>query len=376
MHWLLRLNLRDRGAMAPYLGIGVLVGAATIFKYQGATFLGVAAGALLLDVAWRRRGPLNALGALALTGAGFLVVPGLYLLRAYRAGALESTWYWFSFNFAYVSAGPSGSEMLTLGLRRAAMIGGVAIGAYGFGLWGAARAIRDWVRIRRPDDPEQLGADLLGVLWLASSALALCAGGRFFGHYFHHVLPPLCLLAAGPLLETWDRARSLRPVIVASIALPAVVFVLLATAFHQAVHALDDPEPPYEIVGARLRMVSETRDRLFVWGNSPQLYVEAERPMGSRFSFCNYMTGVSPGTRTETGDVDASVNALPAAWTMLLDDLERRKPRWIADAAAAGWDGYHLFPMSRYAVLDDYVRSHYKEHGTVQGVVLYERMVP
>ena len=28
------------------------------------------------------------------------------------------------------------------------------------------------------------------------------------------------------------------------------------------------------------------------------------RPMGTRFSFCNYQTGISPGTRTETGDGD------------------------------------------------------------------------
>ena len=67
-------------------------------------------------------------------------------------------------------------------------------------------------------------------------------------------------------------------------------------------------------------------ERVFVWGNSPQLYVLARRPMGARFSFCNYMTGESPGTPTETGERNADANQLPATWEMLFADLEQRRP--------------------------------------------------
>src|SRR5213078_4498851 len=74
-------------------------------------------------------------------------------------------------------------------------------------------------------------------------------------------------------------------------------------------------------------------ERIFVWGNSPQLYILARRPMGARFSFCNYMTGESPGTPTETGRWNADRNQLPAAWEMLFADLERRRPALFVDAA-------------------------------------------
>jgi len=112
---------------------------------------------------------------------------------------------------------------------------------------------------------------------------------------------------------------------------------------------------------------------VFVWGNSPQVYVLAARPMGTRFSFCNYVTGISPGTRTETGEADPSHNVVGRAWPLLFDDLEHRRPRWLIDAAAAGWDGYGPFPLARYPQLADYVRRHYVERERVDGVVIYER---
>jgi hypothetical protein len=110
-----------------------------------------------------------------------------------------------------------------------------------------------------------------------------------------------------------------------------------------------------------------------VWGNSPQLYVLARRAMGARFSFCNYMTWESPGTPTETGAADADRNVLAESWIMLFDDLERRRPWLLVDAAAAGWDGYDKFPLARYPRLAAYVARHYARADVVDGVVIYRR---
>ncbi len=96
--------------------------------------------------------------------------------------------------------------------------------------------------------------------------------------------------------------------------------------------------------------------------------------MGSRFSFCNYMTGESPGTPTETGTWSADANQVPAAWEMLFDDLERRRPALFVDAAAAGWDGYGKYPLTRYPRLRGYVDKHYRSVETRAGVVLYRRL--
>ena len=115
-------------------------------------------------------------------------------------------------------------------------------------------------------------------------------------------------------------------------------------------------------------------ERIFVWGNSPQLYVLARRPMGARFSSSNFVTGESPGTPTETGQWNADANQSPARWDMLFADLERRRPALFVDAAAAGWDGYGKYPLARYPRLRAYVDQNYRPIEVEGGVVLYRRL--
>jgi hypothetical protein len=224
-------------------------------------------------------------------------------------------------------------------------------------------------------DAAPAASTVLAVLWLASSAVAVTAGGRFFGHYFHLVLPALSLLAAPMVERLWRRARGWRVVLVASGALPALGFFALATIARPWAAAIDEgDEPPYQAVADRIAALTADDDRIFVWGNSPQLYVLARRPMGARFSFCNYMTGESPGTPTESGRWNADANQLPAAWDMLFADFDRRRPAMFVDAAAAGWDGYDKFPLARYPRLQAYVERHYRQVEAPAGVVLYRRV--
>ena len=302
----------------------------------------------------------------------------LYLLGCVAAGNAADAVYWFTFNFSYVGAGLTGLAALAHGLRRAGMIGGVALVPYALGLWaavtaaaGIARVLRRQTRRSAPasgggaakaiDADAPAPAAVLGVLWLATSAIALVTGGRFFGHYFHLVLAPLCLLAAPGFCRLWGRGRAYRGALVALCALPALFFFWLATLGRPFAAAWDEgTEPPYGEVAARIAALTTPDDRVFVWGNSPQLYVLARRPMGARFSFCNYMTGESPGTPTQTGQWDADANQLPAAWDMLFADLERRRPALFVDAAAAGWDGYGKFPLARYPRLRAFVDRHYQ----------------
>ena len=214
---------------------------------------------------------------------------------------------------------------------------------------------------------------MLALLWLLTSVIAVCAGGRFFGHYFHLVLPPLCLLAAAPFVRLWQRSRAARRWLAALCAVPALAFFLLATVARPLAARLDHAIPPYAPVAERIAALAPPRARVFVWGNSPQLYVLSRRPMGARFSFCNYMTGESPGTPTETGERDAARNALTSAWDMLFRDLELRRPLLFVDAAAAGWDGYDKFPVDRYPELARYRAEHYRPVEAEQGVVIYVR---
>jgi len=379
--WLLREPPGGRRTWLTWLGAGVLTGLSAVFKYQGATFVAVIGAAISLEVLRGRRRLRGAIAAAVMAGLGCLVVPGAYVVRAWHAGGLDAARYWFAFNFSYVAAGPSGWEAVRRGVLRIGLIGGIgALLPYAFGLRGAWETVRGWLDDRAtPGAPSSAWAAdsrTLATIWLASSAVALAAGGRFFGHYFHHVLPALSMLAASPLVRTWRGRPGWRPAISALGVAPALAALLCATALRAEVIARTDPEPAYEPLVRELQHVSRPDDRVFVWGNSPQVYVLAERPMGARFSFCNYMTGISPGTRTETGASDPTPYVLAASWTMLIDDLERRRPRFIVDAAAGGWDGYGAFQIARYPTLDRYVQGHYQPRRRVDGVVIYERSLP
>jgi hypothetical protein len=157
------------------------------------------------------------------------------------------------------------------------------------------------------------------------------------------------------------------------IAAPAVAFFLLATFLRPWVQQFDDPEPPYETVAARVRAITRPDDRIFVWGNSPQMYVLARRPMGSRFSFCNYMTGEASSDKSASTAPTEKGRGIDDAWRMLFDDLDRKKPRLFLDAAAAGWDGYAPFSIANYPRLSAYLARNYRLIEPVAGVAVYER---
>jgi hypothetical protein len=383
--WLLLRELRRSSGgvrgLVTHLGVGALIGTSALFKYQGLTFLGASAGL----VAWwailgRARWSWAATRALCHV-VGALLPAALYLLGCVASGTAAATVFWFTFNFSYVQAGLSGLPALARGLRRLGLIGGVALVPYALGVAAAVVAAADLRRVaraRRRGEPAEAvhvppPSVVLGVLWLATSAVAVAAGGRFFGHYFHLVLAPLCLLAAPGFRRLWARPWSIRGPLLALCALPALLFFGLATVGRPLAAALDGREPPYETVAARVDALSRPDERMFVWGNSPQLYILARRPMGARFSFCNYMTGESPGTPTETGAKNADANQLAVAWDMLFDDLERRRPTLFVDAAAAGWDGYGKYPIARYPRLQAYLDQHYRPVEVIEGVVLYRR---
>ena len=358
------------------LAIGGLIGLSALCKYQGVTFLGVSAGLLGWAATTRRIRFTQAASALCIQVLAALVPAALYLAACFLRGNGEAAVYWFAFNFSYLGAGLDGLLALRQGLWRLTLIGGVAMVPYGLGLWGAARATvslaratRSPQRAARLDQPREL----LALLWLVTSAVAVCAGGRFFGHYFHLILPALCLLAAPRFLALWRRGAAMRALLAVLCAAPAIVFLLLATIARPLAEGWDEREPPYETVSRRMSALTGPDERVFVWGNSPQLYVLARRPLGARFTFCNYMTGESPGTPTETGSWNADRTRLRESWDMLFADLEARRPVLFVDAAAAGWDGYDKFPIARYPRLAAYVAAHYALAETVSGVAIYRR---
>jgi 4-amino-4-deoxy-L-arabinose transferase-like glycosyltransferase len=355
--------MKNRAQLSRLWVVGLLVGVAILFKYQAAVQLPLYAIHSFRSV---RRKPARVAAVWAALTGGLLVALGGALAVALACGAWSSAWFWFRFNFAYIKAGLSPTELLVRAASRIFYGVAPALFLWILGLRAALAAIR---RPAAPGDPNRFDRVLTG--WLLVSAIAVTAGGRFFGHYFHQVTAPLAALAAP---EAARLARHRRGLVTAALAIPVAVFFLLGIEDSRVKAMAGDPEPNYPAIAAFVAAHSAPTDSLAVWGNAPRLYFEARRPLGCRFVFSNYLSGLSPGTRTQTDpQTDASANVVAESWDMFESDMAERRPRLFVDTSPGNIAGYGKFPPSRFARLRAVLARDYTPLGEVAGAVILER---
>jgi hypothetical protein len=352
---------------------GAMCGVAALYKYQAA-LLGVS---FFFLIPWgettRFVKLLVARGAALAIGLALpFAAAGLYF---WEHGALGDAIGWgIEFNRHYLAEGP---DLWTAIVRFALQFFGMVVPnfvVWGAGLWGL------WVLVRSRGGASAkvtavtgvTGARAMLVVWTLESLYCVTLGRRFFGHYFLQPELPLALLAAGPVAAAWER----RPRLVAwGIGLPVAVFFLVGAVpevTHKWVYMID---PDYETVGRAVKAETRPDDSIWVWGNVPQIYYAAERMPGVRFTFCNYLTGLSPGTRSEYDPtVDPRKNAVTSAWKLVIEDLDARKPALVLDTAAADMKFYGKFPIASFPPLATYLKAHYRAETSVNGVVFYRRV--
>lgn len=377
------------------LAAGVACGLAVLYKYQAAIAL-----LSLPLLCWPSPlGPLEALRArwplvrAALARCFFWGMGSLLPLAAvagffYSRGALDDALRWgLLFNGSYIAEGAG----LLWALRRllpqlagVVLPGAVLFGGGALGLWALVRQV--FQRKAQPGtpgaQPDELnarlaaGAQPLDVLshrpWLLGltlgSAAAVCVGGRFFGHYFLQAELPLALVAAGPAARLGNRRLAL------GLGLPAALFALIALLPEVTRPIFNAKDPEIRSIGRAIAARTAPADTIWVWGNVPQLYHASARRPGVRFSFCNYLTGLSPGTPSEhLATVDPKAAEVSWAWPLALDDLARRRPELVLDTAAAGLKAYGKFPISRYPLLADYLSNHYERESDIAGIAVWRR---
>jgi len=125
------------------------------------------------------------------------------------------------------------------------------------------------------------------------------------------------------------------------------------------------PVPQHQAVAAFIDSHTTQRDRVFVWGNWPALYVESDRTMATRFP--GFLRGFARGSNLPPNNWDTTAEV----WPELKADLTRNPPALIIDTAAAGWSDFSMYPMSNYPVLADFVATRYHVVATVDEVVVY-----
>jgi len=343
--------LDARGRLGDHALAGMLIGVACLFKYQAGIQLPLLGVAALLGGS-RRFGPRVA--AAAALGVGFAATIGFAAAWLWRGGGLDAALFWWKFNLAYIEAGSGRDLVQRLVLRGGLVVGSAAL-LYVLGTAAVVAARRDpFVRF------------MTG--WLVVSAIAVFVGGRFFGHYFHQLTAPLAVLAAPAVVRLWQRRRA---VVVAAIAVPAVAFLVLGALHDRVMGWYGEPDPDYARVAAWLDARGD--GALCVWGNSPVLYFQANRPLGCRFVFSNYLTGASPATATQTRGVDSSRYIVHEAWPMLEADLDEREPRFIVDGSPGDVASYGKYPPANFPRLAQVLDCAYQPVAEVAGMQIYER---
>jgi 4-amino-4-deoxy-L-arabinose transferase-like glycosyltransferase len=206
----------------------------------------------------------------------------------------------------------------------------------------------------------------LMVLWLVVAMAGSLAGGHLSWHYFIQAMGPLAVLAA----LAFERFRPRRAVAVAAglgIAVPAAAWWAFDLTADPLTYDFSPPVPQHQQVADYVAAHTSPSDRVFIWGDWPAVYVDADRVMASRFP--GFLRGFARGSDVPPDNWDTA----PDVWPLLQSDLDAHPPALIVDTAAAGWSDFSKYPMSDYPVLANLVATRYRQVAVIDGVVIYAR---
>lgn len=326
----LAIDGRDRSSMAS----GIVLAVAVAISLQ---FLPAAAAALVV-MARRRRGRAVIGFAVGGVGVALAVVAWLAVNGALAAG-YDS---FIEYNRLYLIVNQRDRAQ---GLLTAALDGVLLLPLIFLALVRVAS-----FRTRRPSDLE-----LAAAVWVFAWLVFTGVQGVFFDHYATAVAPPLVILAAPALggllasIATHRRAVVLRALALTLMLVPPIVGVGLTEG---SAHAADS----LAAATTEVRRLTGPNDPIFVWGNEAAVYIEADRPPGSRFIFMFPLT--------------LEGYATPARIDAILADWQARPPRVVIDATVnpgrvggyplTGSSGEANRPDATLDPLRDFILSRYQ----------------
>jgi 4-amino-4-deoxy-L-arabinose transferase-like glycosyltransferase len=189
---------------------------------------------------------------------------------------------------------------------------------------GAGRAVRDHERLWTGVAPERIALLLLVV----ASAVGVCAGGRFYPHYYIQLVPPLALLASPYYARLLSSTAQPRPWWRSSAAMTGWL-AFTVVAFLIAHWILLIPERASSEAGEFLLKHSAVGDRIFVWGHQAKFYLDARRRPACRYIITFPLTGYIFGDPLP--GLDTKDRIMPGAWATLEEDFAKHPPTYIVD---------------------------------------------
>ena len=332
---------------------GALLGAAFLLK-QPAAIAAVPLGVYLLLPSYRASRGLTRTNAIIqatmLTG-GFFAALGLVTIVLWQQGILRDAFYWTIADHDVPHVFWQKGILITLAF----------LGACLPLVIGAIMASRDQSKIWTERTAERTA--LFGLL--AASAIGAAAGARFYPHYYVQLIPPLALLAAPYYARLWSLTMQpphwlLRPAVTyAWLALTVISFSI------EDWTGLARQRAPSE-AGRYLSTHSSPDDRIFVWGQTPKIYLDAHRRPAARYVTTFPLTGYVFGGPIPGFDTRSRI--LPGAWTTLAQDFARHPPTYIVDVQADPKTAQ--YPVKNFPILAKLLAEWYQPVAyTAEGVI-------
>jgi dolichyl-phosphate-mannose-protein mannosyltransferase len=352
--WAIALR-RSSSPLRPELfPAGALLGAAFLLK-QPAAIAAVPLGIYLLLPSYRASRKLTRTNAIIqatmLTG-GFFAALGLVTIVLWQQGILRDAFYWTIADHDVPHVFWQKGILITLAF----------LGACLPLVIGAIMACRDKDEIWAERPAERTA--LFGLL--AASAIGASAGARFYPHYYVQLIPPLALLAAPYYARLWSRTTQpphwlLRPAVTyAWLALTVIAFSI------EHWTGLAPRRVPSE-AGRYLFTHSKPADRIFVWGQSSEIYLDAERRPACRYITTFPLTGKVFGGSIPGFDTRSRI--LPGAWRNLERDFARHPPTYIVDVQADPKTAE--YPVRDFPILAKRLKERYQLVARISEGVIY-----
>jgi 4-amino-4-deoxy-L-arabinose transferase-like glycosyltransferase len=332
---------------------GALLCAAFLLK-QPAAMAAVPLGIYLLLPSYRASRSLTRMNSIiqaAVLTTGFFAALGLVTIVLWKQGILHDAFYWTIADHDVPHVFWQKGIVNTL----------IFIGTCLPLLIGTTMACRDKSEIWTGKMAERTA--LLGLL--AASAIGAAAGARFYPHYYVQLIPPFALLAASYYARLWSRTIQppnwlLRPkVTYAWLALTVIAFSIK----HWTVLA---PRRVPSETGQYLFAHSDPADRIFVWGQSPEIYLDAHRRPACRYITTFPLTGYVFGGPIPGFDTRSRI--LPGAWSTLEQDFARHPPTYIVDVQPDPKSAQ--YPVKNFPILAKFLAERYQPvTHTAEGVI-------
>jgi len=357
------LQAESRHPNADLFLSGVFAALAFFFKYQGGILLTVILAHLLVIKPWlAQRWPDKSAGLQSLLFVGGLasVLISLYAIFRY-IGNWDGFFFWgWKFNFIFMEDFTAHYffQRLLAHAPRFFLIWLV--------LWiFTFAAIRKTIRAPRDIPP---GYHLV-ILWLLGSGLAVCVGGKFFGHYFIQLLPPLTVMAGVAIVDWWPQTVGWkRAAVLAGIIIPPIIY--LGVNWREEQKRMNGENRYFQTIAAEVRKLSAPSDKIFIWGRMPELYYFSQRLPASRFITGNFVVGMTTYNFADTSARYDSSRMAPML-SLLMDDLIKNRPRLIIDTAPQNFRQFGKYPISDIASLQEFINKNYRLAAALDRLAIY-----